>query len=82
MKIRSINRKDIRYKILMISANSLAVLLFLYLYIWNDFESKELNPIFGFIYLIIVFVCNIIGKVITDFIPIIYVIILIIYYYI
>lgn len=78
----AMNRKTIKYKLLMISVNLTLVLLFMYLYIWNDFENKELEPFFGLIYLIIVFVSNLPKRVFTGIIPILYLIVLIVYYYI
>ncbi len=76
------SRETKKYKIGYLSVTILLSALVVYLYTMSNLNAVDIDYIYFFIYLVIVFLANVIRRVVVDAIALLYLLFFIIYYFI
>lgn len=74
-------RETKKYKLGYLSIIILLSALVVYLYTISDINEVEINYIYFFIYLVVVFLANVIRRIVVDVISLLYLLIFIVYYF-
>ncbi len=74
-------RDSKKYKIGYLGITILLSAVVIYLYTMSQIKEVEVNYIYFFIYLVIVFLANVIRRIITDVISLMYLLFFIVYYF-
>ena len=75
-------RETKRYKIGYLSITIILSALVVYLYNISNIKEVEINYIYFFIYLVVVFLTNVIRRIIVDVVSLLYLLFFIVYYFI
>ncbi len=74
-------RETKRYKIGYLSITILLSTFVVYLYTMSKIKDVEINYIYFFIYLVVVFLANVIRRIIVDVVSLLYLLFFIVYYF-
>ena len=74
-------RETKRYKIGYLSITILLSALVVYLYTMSNIKEVEINYIYFFIYLVVVFLANVIRRIIVDVVSLLFLLFFIVYYF-
>lgn len=74
-------RETKRYKIGYLSITILLSALVVYLYTMSNIKEVEINYIYLFIYLVVVFLANVIRRIVVDVVSLLFLLFFIVYYF-
>ena len=74
-------RETKRYRIGYLSITILLSALVVYLYTMSNINEVKINYIYFFIYLVVVFLANIIRRIVVDVVSLLYLLFFIVYYF-
>ncbi len=81
MKNKLLNRESKHYKVVLLIIVTLMSFLVLYFYAINNYRAQELDEIYFFIYIVLVFMTMVIRKIVVDIITLGYLSLILLYYF-